>query len=150
MVRYFAATAAQELVMTSAAPRLGIVRDTAERHHPWLERVFLVQRIPGWGRGLTSKVIQRPDAPNRSDSPAREVDILIETTDRRVVGFEVKAATTARSDDFKGLTFLRDSSTTPAHRSRQASSYTPERTDTPSATASPHSPSATSGNEHGH
>ena len=60
MVRYFAATTAQELVMTRVANRLGIARDTADRYQPWLERVFLIQRTPGWGRGLTSKIVQRP------------------------------------------------------------------------------------------
>ncbi|HEX6232290.1 MAG TPA: ATP-binding protein [Jiangellaceae bacterium] len=160
MVRYFAATTAQELVMTRVANRLGIARDTAERYQPWLERVFLIQRTPGWGRGLTSKIVQRPKiymidtglaaaligrdshALLRPTEPAagplletlvageltrqlswsdtearlfhlreregREVDLVIETADGRVIGIEVKAATTARSDDFKGLTFLRD------------------------------------------
>lgn len=160
MARFFAATTAQELVMTKAASRLGIARDTAERYHPWLERVFLVQRVPGWGRGLTSKIIQRPkiymvdtglaaalvgrdaNALARPTEPTagplletlvaneltrqlswsdvearlfhlreregREVDLVIETADGRIIGIEVKAATTTRSEDFKGLTFLRD------------------------------------------
>ena len=38
----------------------------------------------------------------------REVDLVLETTDGRVVGLEVKATTTSRSDDFTGLAFLRD------------------------------------------
>lgn len=160
MVRLFAATTAQELVMTKVADRLGIARDTAERYEPWLERIFLVQSVAGWGRGLTSKVVLRPKvymvdtglasaligrdaaALTRPTEPAagplletlaaaevtrqlswsdtearlfhlreregREVDLVVETTDGRVVGIEVKATTTARSEDFKGLTFLRD------------------------------------------
>lgn len=160
MVRYFASTTAQELVMTKVAERLGIARDTAERYQLWLERVFLIQRVPGWGRGLTSKIVQRPkiymvdsglaaalvgrdsEALMRPTEPTagplletlvaseitrqltwgdtearlfhfreregREVDLLVETADGRVIGIEIKAATTARSDDFKGLTFLRD------------------------------------------
>jgi uncharacterized protein len=42
------------------------------------------------------------------ESDGREVDLVIEATDGRVIGIEVKATTTARSEDFKGLTFLRD------------------------------------------
>jgi len=38
----------------------------------------------------------------------REVDLLVETADGRVIDIEIKAATTARSADFKGLTILRN------------------------------------------
>lgn len=42
------------------------------------------------------------------DRDGREVDLVLEDTDRNVAGIEVKASSTVRSDDFKGLTFLRD------------------------------------------
>lgn len=60
MVRYFAACTAQELVLTSAAQRLGIARATAAGYLPWLETVFLVHHLPAWSRNLTSKVVKRP------------------------------------------------------------------------------------------
>lgn len=60
MVRLMAATTAQELVVSKLANRLGITRETAESYEPWLERVFLVTRVPAWGRGLTTKIIRRP------------------------------------------------------------------------------------------
>jgi predicted AAA+ superfamily ATPase len=60
MMRLLAGTTAQELAMTNLARRLGVGRDLAERYEPWLERVFLVDRVPGWGRGLTSKLVRRP------------------------------------------------------------------------------------------
>jgi len=42
------------------------------------------------------------------DSDGHEVDLVVEAVDGRVVGIEVKATTTARAEDFRGLTFLRD------------------------------------------
>ena len=38
----------------------------------------------------------------------REVDLVLEGADRTVAGVEVKASSTVRGSDFKGLTFLRD------------------------------------------
>jgi uncharacterized protein len=42
------------------------------------------------------------------DNDGHEVDLVLESDDGRVVGIEVKATTTPRIDDFRGLTFLRD------------------------------------------
>ncbi|MGQ0845568.1 MAG: ATP-binding protein [Sporichthyaceae bacterium] len=60
MVRYFAAITASELVLTSAAERLGIARATAAEYLPWLQTVFLVHHVPAWSRNLTAKVVKRP------------------------------------------------------------------------------------------
>ncbi|MEZ0365165.1 ATP-binding protein [Mycobacterium sp. pUA109] len=60
MVRYFAATTAQELVLNTVAQRLGIDRSTVNTYEPWLETVFLVHRLPAWSRNLTAKVVKRP------------------------------------------------------------------------------------------
>lgn len=60
MVRYFAATTAQELVLSTVAQRLGIDRSTVNTYEPWLETVFLVHRLPAWSRNLTAKVVKRP------------------------------------------------------------------------------------------
>ncbi len=60
MVRFFAANSGQELVLSTAAQRLGIDRATAAQYEPWLETVFLVHRLPAWSRNLTSKVVHRP------------------------------------------------------------------------------------------
>ncbi|MGQ0465083.1 MAG: ATP-binding protein [Sporichthyaceae bacterium] len=60
MVRYFAATTAGELVLTTAAERLGIARATAAEYLPWLETAFIVHHLPAWSRNLTAKVVKRP------------------------------------------------------------------------------------------
>ncbi len=60
MVRYFAATTGQELVIGTVAERLGINRSTAESYEPWLETVFLIHRVSSWSRNLTSRVVKRP------------------------------------------------------------------------------------------
>lgn len=160
MVRFVAATTSNEFVITKTASRLGIAAQTAQRYQAWLERVFLIQRLPAWGRSLTAKVVKRPkvsmvdtglaaaligrdsDALARPAEPAvgplmetlvtgelirqatwsdtdarlfhfrerqgREVDIVLEAPDGRIVGIEVKSATTVRPDDFTGLSWLRD------------------------------------------
>lgn len=160
LVRFFAATTAQELVLSKAAERLGLDRSTIGTYEPWLETVFLVHRIPAWSRNLTAKVIkrpkiyladtgiaaallgkdstalQRPTDPAAgplfetfvanelskqltwSDTSARlfhfrdaggaEVDLVLESDDGRVIGIEVKATSTPRGDDFRGLRLLRD------------------------------------------
>lgn len=160
MVRYFAATTAQELVLKKVAERLNIDRATVQRYEPWLETVFLIHRIPAWSRNLTAKVIKRPklyltdtgvaaallgkepvalrlptepstrplfetfvanelakqltwvETPARlfhfRDSGGAEVDLIVEADDGRVVAIEVNASSTPRSDDFSGLTLLRD------------------------------------------
>jgi predicted AAA+ superfamily ATPase len=60
LMRYVAATTSAELVVTTAAERLGAHRDTVTAHLALLETVFLVHRVPGWGRNLTAKVVKRP------------------------------------------------------------------------------------------
>ena len=60
MVRYFAATTASELVLSTVAQRMGIDRSTVNTYEPWLETVFLVHRLPAWSRNLTAKVVKRP------------------------------------------------------------------------------------------
>jgi predicted AAA+ superfamily ATPase len=160
MVRYFAANSGQELVLSTAAQRLGIDRATASVYQPWLETTFLVHRVPAWSRNLTAKVVRRPKmfladsgmaaallgkdplALRRPTDPATgplfetflvaelakqltwsqttarlfhfrdrdgiEVDTVIEAADGRVVAMEMKATSTPRADDFRGLAFLRD------------------------------------------
>lgn len=60
MIRYLAATTAQELVVSTVGQRVGIDRGTAQHYASWLETVFLVHRVPGWSRNLTAKVVRRP------------------------------------------------------------------------------------------
>jgi predicted AAA+ superfamily ATPase len=60
LVRYFAATTGQELVMSNAAERLKIDRSTVAAYELWLETVFLVHRLPAWSRNLAAKVVRRP------------------------------------------------------------------------------------------
>lgn len=51
---------------------------------------------------------ERADVFHYRDRDGREVDIVLETYDGRVVGVEVKGSATVRSEDFRGLGFLRD------------------------------------------
>ncbi|MGH3922061.1 MAG: ATP-binding protein, partial [Pseudonocardiaceae bacterium] len=60
MIRYLAATTAQELVVSTVGQRVGLDRGTAQRYMSWLETVFLVHRVPAWSRNLTAKVVRRP------------------------------------------------------------------------------------------
>ncbi|MGQ0843305.1 MAG: ATP-binding protein [Sporichthyaceae bacterium] len=160
LLRYAAATTSGELVVATTAQRLGIHRETVASYLAWLETVFLVHRVPAWGRNLTAKVIKRPRLhvadtglaaalmgrqPAMLRNPTEpatgplvetfvvnelakqltwsqvsarlnhfrdrdgvEVDAILESTDGRVVGIEVKASTTPRSEDFAGLAKVRD------------------------------------------
>lgn len=160
MVRYFASTTGQELVLTAVAERLGLDRGTAATYQPWLETVFLVHRVPAWSRNLTSKVVKRPkihmvdtgvaagllgrqpDALRLPTDPAAgplvetfavnelakqltwcetfarlfhyrdrdgfEVDAILERDDGAVVAIEVKATSTPRAEDFRGVVRMRD------------------------------------------
>ena len=60
MIRYLAATTAQELVISTLGQQVGIDRGTAQNYVAWLETVFLVHRVPAWNRNLTAKVVRRP------------------------------------------------------------------------------------------
>jgi len=51
---------------------------------------------------------ERADIFHFRDRDGREVDLVLEAYDGRVVGIEVKSATTVRKEDFRGLTLLRD------------------------------------------
>ncbi|MGH3870580.1 MAG: ATP-binding protein [Pseudonocardiaceae bacterium] len=160
MVRYFASTTGQELVLSTVAQRLGIDRATAASYEPWLETVFLIHRVPAWSRNLTAKVVKRPklyfsdsgvaasllgkqtaalrrptdpaagplfetfivnelvkqltwcDTPARlfhfRDRDGTEVDAILEAADGRVVAVEVKATSTPRPEDFRGLALVRE------------------------------------------
>ncbi|MFN2497293.1 MAG: ATP-binding protein [Pseudonocardiaceae bacterium] len=59
MIRYLAATTAQELVVSTVGQRVGIERGTAQHYVSWLETVFLVHRVPAFSRNLTAKVVRR-------------------------------------------------------------------------------------------
>lgn len=50
----------QLLNITKAAEALGVERKTAEAHLRLLEDLFLVVRLPGWGKTLRSRVSVRP------------------------------------------------------------------------------------------
>jgi len=60
-----------------------------------------IRKQIGWSRG-------RPAVFHFRERSGLEVDLVLETPDGRVVGIEVKASATVRSEDFKGLRFLRD------------------------------------------
>lgn len=51
---------------------------------------------------------ERPELSHFRTPGGREVDLVLEARGRRVVGVEVKATATPRSDDFRGLELLRE------------------------------------------
>lgn len=55
-----AAQTGQLLNVSSAADRLGVSRATVESHLRLLEDLFLVVRLPAWGRNLRSRVSAKP------------------------------------------------------------------------------------------
>jgi predicted AAA+ superfamily ATPase len=65
-----------------------------------------------WVFGEVCKAINLSDMPwylsHYRDKDQVEVDFVLETADRQVVGIEVKAASTVQASDFKGLRRLRD------------------------------------------
>ena len=60
-----------------------------------------LRRQLGWGQMRASMYHYR-------DSRGVEVDVILEAADSRVIGIEVKAASTVRQKDTKGLAMLRD------------------------------------------
>lgn len=57
---YLAAQTGQLLNVSKAASTVGVSRETAEGHLRLLEDLFLVVRLPAWGRTLRSRVSARP------------------------------------------------------------------------------------------
>lgn len=62
LVTYVAAQTGQLLNITKAAESIGVERKTAEAHLRLLEDLFLVSRLPAWGKTLRSRVSARPKA----------------------------------------------------------------------------------------
>jgi uncharacterized protein len=60
VLRLLAARSAGELNMSDLANDAGLGRDTARRYVPLIEAIFLLHRLPGWGRNLASATKQRP------------------------------------------------------------------------------------------
>nr|WP_207782077.1 ATP-binding protein [Phytoactinopolyspora limicola] len=60
LLRYSAAQTGQLLNITKAADSVGVERKTAEAHLRLLEDLFLVVRLPSWGKTLRSRVSARP------------------------------------------------------------------------------------------
>lgn len=145
---------AQLLNYTQVGAQLGLNTKTAERYIGILERLFLVERLPAWGRNELNRLIKTPklhflDAGLQAtlaritpellvtqrerwgatletwvygelrkalalshepwylshyrDKDQVEVDFVLETPLRQIIGIEVKAAATVLSQDFKGL-----------------------------------------------
>jgi uncharacterized protein len=145
---------AQLLNYAQLGAQLGLSAKTTEAYIGILERLFLVQRLPAWGRNELGRLIKTPklhflDAGLQAalarispeflinqrerwgstletwvhaelrkalalsheswylshyrDKDQVEVDFVLETTMRQLIGIEVKAAATVLSQDFKGL-----------------------------------------------
>ena len=93
----------QLLNISKAAEAIGVERKTAEAHLRLLEDLFLVVRLPGWGKTLRSRVSVRPKV-HLVDSGL----LVTEFDDGQVLAFEVKANQRATGTDTSGLQQLRD------------------------------------------
>lgn len=62
LLAQIAAQTGQILNITRAAEKIGVDRGTAETYLRLLEDLFLVVRLPAWGRSLRSRVSARPKA----------------------------------------------------------------------------------------
>lgn len=60
LLRYLASQTGQLLNISAGAQKLGINRATAENHLRLLEDLFLVVRLPAWGKTLRSRVSVKP------------------------------------------------------------------------------------------
>ena len=60
LLGYLSAQTGQLLNLAAAAERLGVSRATAESHLRLLEDLFLVVRLPAWGKNLRSRVSAKP------------------------------------------------------------------------------------------
>ena len=145
---------AQLLNYAQLGAQLGLNAKTTDKYIGILERLFLVQRLPAWGRNELGRLIKAPklhflDAGLQAtlaritpdlfitqrerwgatletwvygelrkalvlsnepwylshyrDKDQVEVDFVLETPTRQLIGIEVKAAATVFSQDFKGL-----------------------------------------------
>jgi hypothetical protein len=129
LLRSLAAQTAQVLNVSHVARHLAIDPSVAEDYTRLLEAVFLVHRLPAWGRSLRSRVaaqyghLVESFVVNEllkqigwSDQLVRlghfrthdgdEVDVVLERDDGRVSAVEVKASSRVRDDDLKGLRIL--------------------------------------------
>jgi predicted AAA+ superfamily ATPase len=159
-----AAQTGQILNITKVAEAIGVSRASIEGHLRLLEDLFLVVRLPAWGKTLRSRVTARPkvhlvdtglaarllrvspqklaglDPATLSEfghlletfvlgevrkqvswlpepvsvghwrtSDGSEVDIVLELSDGRVIGIEVKSSERAVAHDFRGLRALKSS-----------------------------------------
>ena len=57
---------------------------------------------------MANRARENPDIKRQALIPALEVDILLENPVGEVVGIEVKASSTVKAHDFKGLKYLSD------------------------------------------
>ena len=163
LLERLAAQTGQLLNVSAAASAIGLEARTADSYTQLLTDLFLVRRLPAWGRTLRARVAKKPKlhvvdsglaAHMLRLSPAKlaqldpaaatefghlletfvvgellkqaswhddvrevahwrtqddhEIDMLIETYDGSVIGFEVKARSQTTSKDLAGLRHLRD------------------------------------------
>lgn len=86
---------------------LGVDRD-ALRHNPTLAGHLLETFVVGELRKQASWLDDPPELLHFSESGRAEVDVVVERTDERILGIEVKLASRIRPDHLKGLRRLRD------------------------------------------
>lgn len=60
ILRYLAATTAQELNTTALSNKTGYSAKTVRRYLDLLRTAFLIHRIPAWSRNVTAKVVKHP------------------------------------------------------------------------------------------
>ncbi|GAB3706442.1 ATP-binding protein [Mariniluteicoccus flavus] len=85
-----AAQTGQLMNITSTAEKLGVSRATAESHLRLLEDLFLVVRLPAWGKTLRSRVSAKPKVHVVDSGLAAR---LLRLTPDKLAGFDPAALT---------------------------------------------------------
>ena len=115
----------QVLNITAAAKATNLEVSTASSYVTLLENLFLIHRLPAWGRTLRARATAKTFVIGEllkqatwSEQAAalghwrthdgQEVDLVVEREDGAITGFEIKAGRDVKRNEARGLIALRD------------------------------------------
>lgn len=90
LLGFMAAQTGQLLNVTAAAEKIGVSRPTAEGHVRLLEDLFLIVRLPAWGKTLRSRVSAKPKVHVVDSGLAAR---LLRLTPEKVIGIDPTSLT---------------------------------------------------------
>lgn len=113
VLRLCAARTGAELNVSALANDLSIPARTTAGYLALLEAAFLIHRVPLLETFVANEIrkqltwsTERPSLWHFRDRGGAEVDLVLEHPDGRVCGIEVKATSTPRAEDLRGLRYL--------------------------------------------